>query len=167
MFYFYRLLKERQVEDHLFGDKERFVTAAYRKKLEEDRKWQEEEKLRDEIEAAQDVRKKGHMGDFYRCEFYHCPASMYLVTRQIHRLQSHEIVSNYDFNVLHQPYWISRLFFKIQAYSVSAASLQLHSNNIQISREKWQGFLRICSKMTLTHIQYFLVFLSFRSLKAH
>ena len=42
------------------------MTAAYKKKLEEDRKWQEEEKLREAVEAAQDVRKKGHMGDFYR-----------------------------------------------------------------------------------------------------
>jgi hypothetical protein len=39
-----QLAKERAAEDHLFGDKERFVTAAYRKKLEEDRKWLEEEK---------------------------------------------------------------------------------------------------------------------------
>jgi coiled-coil domain-containing protein 55 len=41
-----RLLKERQVEDHLFEGKEKFVTAAYRKKLEEDKKWQEEQKKR-------------------------------------------------------------------------------------------------------------------------
>ena len=61
-----RLLKERQVEDHLFGDKESFVTTAYKKKLEEDKKWQEEEKMRDKVEAEQDVRKRGHMGDFYR-----------------------------------------------------------------------------------------------------
>ena len=61
-----RLLKDREVEDHLFGDKERFVTAAYKRKLEEDKKWLEEEKLRDQVEAEQDVRKRGHMGDFYR-----------------------------------------------------------------------------------------------------
>ena len=42
-----RLLKEREKEDHLYGDKEKFVTAAYRKKLEEDRKWLEEEKIAD------------------------------------------------------------------------------------------------------------------------
>lgn len=39
-----KLTREREVEDHLFGDKERFVTSAYRKKLEETAKWQEEEK---------------------------------------------------------------------------------------------------------------------------
>ena len=62
-----RLLRERKAEDHLFGDKERFVTAAYKAKLEEDKKWLAEEALRDKIEAQQDVRKRGHMGDFYRC----------------------------------------------------------------------------------------------------
>ncbi|KAK9810734.1 hypothetical protein WJX73_003832 [Symbiochloris irregularis] len=61
-----RLAKERQAEDHLFGDKDRFVTAAYKRKLEEDQKWLAEEKLREEIEAREDVVKKGHMGDFYR-----------------------------------------------------------------------------------------------------
>lgn len=33
-----------QAEDHLFEDKEVFVTSAYRKKLEEDKKWQEAER---------------------------------------------------------------------------------------------------------------------------
>ena len=49
----------------MFGDKDRYVTAAYKQKLEEDQKWLEEEKLRDQVEAAQDVRKIG-MNDFYR-----------------------------------------------------------------------------------------------------
>lgn len=39
-----QLAKERAAEDHLFGDKERFVTAAYRRKLEEDAKWKQEQK---------------------------------------------------------------------------------------------------------------------------
>ena len=39
-----RLLKEREAEDHLFGTTERFVTAAYKKKLEEDRLLMEEQK---------------------------------------------------------------------------------------------------------------------------
>jgi coiled-coil domain-containing protein 55 len=39
-----QLAKERAAEDHLFGDKERFVTAAYRKKLEEDAKFNEEQR---------------------------------------------------------------------------------------------------------------------------
>ena len=60
-----RLLKEREKEDHLYGDKEKFVTAAYRKKLEEDRKWLEEEKIADAREAADDVTKKGDLSGFY------------------------------------------------------------------------------------------------------
>lgn len=39
-------LKERQKEDHLYQKEERFVTSAYRKKLEEDKKWQEEQRRR-------------------------------------------------------------------------------------------------------------------------
>eukprot|EP00884_Botryococcus_braunii_P012394 jgi/Botrbrau1/21155/Bobra.0061s0049.1 len=61
-----RLAKERAAEDHLFGDKESFVTAAYKRKLQEDKIWLERERLREEHEAANDVVKKGHMGDFYR-----------------------------------------------------------------------------------------------------
>lgn len=61
-----RLLRERKAEDHLFGDKDKFVTAAYKKKLEEDKKWLEEEAVREKKEAEDDVRKRGHMGDFYR-----------------------------------------------------------------------------------------------------
>ncbi len=54
------------MEDHLFGDKERFVTAAYKKKLEEDKKWLAEEAIREEQEKKDDVKKRGHLGDFYR-----------------------------------------------------------------------------------------------------
>ena len=39
-----QLAKERAAEDHLFGDTERFVTGAYRRKLEEDAKWKDEQK---------------------------------------------------------------------------------------------------------------------------
>jgi coiled-coil domain-containing protein 55 len=60
-----RLLKERMKEDHLYGDKDKFVTASYRKKLEEDRKWLEEEKITDAKEAAEDVAKKGDLSGFY------------------------------------------------------------------------------------------------------
>ncbi|KAG1348263.1 nuclear speckle splicing regulatory protein 1 [Cocos nucifera] len=41
-----KLLKERSKDDHLFADKEKFVTSAYKKKLAEQAKWLEEEKLR-------------------------------------------------------------------------------------------------------------------------
>ena len=62
-----RLLKDRKTEDHLFGDKDKFVTAAYKRKLEEDQKWLAEEKIREARDAKQDVTKAGHMGNFYRC----------------------------------------------------------------------------------------------------
>lgn len=71
-----RLAKERSAEDHLFGDKEKFVTAAYKKKLEEDKKWLAEEKLREAQEVKNDVVKKGHMGDFYRS--VSCPVAGFL-----------------------------------------------------------------------------------------
>ncbi|GLC36802.1 hypothetical protein PLESTB_000781500 [Pleodorina starrii] len=60
-----RMVKERQQEDHLYDDKERFVTSAYRRKLEEDKKWQEAERQRELEEQKNDVRKVGHMGNFY------------------------------------------------------------------------------------------------------
>lgn len=41
-----RLLKERQQEDYLFEGKDKFITSAYRKKLEEDKKWVEDQKQR-------------------------------------------------------------------------------------------------------------------------
>lgn len=61
-----RLAKERAAEDHLFGDKEKFVTAAYKKKLEEEQKWKDEQVRILEEEERNAVEKKGHMGDFYR-----------------------------------------------------------------------------------------------------
>ncbi|KAH9699517.1 DUF2040 domain-containing protein [Citrus sinensis] len=42
-----KLTKERSKEDHLFADKEKFVTGAYKKKLEEQQRWAREQALRD------------------------------------------------------------------------------------------------------------------------
>lgn len=50
-----KLIKERSKEDHLYGDKEKFVTSAYRKKLAEQAKWIEEERLRELKEEKEDV----------------------------------------------------------------------------------------------------------------
>jgi len=61
-----RLAKEREAEDHLFGDKDKFVTAAYKKKLQEDQKWLAEERVREAAEKRDSVVSRGHMGDFYR-----------------------------------------------------------------------------------------------------
>lgn len=50
-----KLAKERSKEDHLFGDKEKFVTGAYKRKLAEQAKWLEEERLRQLREEREDV----------------------------------------------------------------------------------------------------------------
>ena len=62
-----RLLKERLKEDHLYADKDKFVTAAYRAKLQEDAKWLAEDKARDAVEEEEDVTKRGAgaMTSFY------------------------------------------------------------------------------------------------------
>lgn len=50
-----QLAKERQKEDHLFGDKEKFVTGAYKKKLQEQAKWLEEERHKELREQQNEV----------------------------------------------------------------------------------------------------------------
>ncbi|CAL9147997.1 unnamed protein product [Musa hybrid cultivar] len=60
-----KLLKERSKDDHLFADKEKFVTSAYKKKLAEQAKWLDEERLRQILEERDDVTKKSDLSDFY------------------------------------------------------------------------------------------------------
>ena len=60
-----RQVKERQKEDHLYGDKDKFVTAAYKAKLAEDAKWLAEEQAREAEEAAADVTKRRDLSGFY------------------------------------------------------------------------------------------------------
>jgi coiled-coil domain-containing protein 55 len=62
-----KLLKERQAEDQLYGDKEKFISASYKRKLQEMKKWEEEDARLDAIEAVEDVTKKGQeaMAGFY------------------------------------------------------------------------------------------------------
>jgi len=60
-----RLLKERLKDDHLYGDKEKFVTTAYREKLKEDAKWLAKEKITDKVEEEEDVARRGDMTAFY------------------------------------------------------------------------------------------------------
>lgn len=50
-----KLAKERSQEDHLFADKDKFVTSAYKRKLAEQEKWKEEERLRELREERDDV----------------------------------------------------------------------------------------------------------------
>ncbi|KAE8687254.1 codeine O-demethylase-like [Hibiscus syriacus] len=60
-----KLVKERSKEDHLYSDKDKFVTSAYKKKLAEQAKWMEEERLRQLREEKEDVTKKSDLSDFY------------------------------------------------------------------------------------------------------
>jgi coiled-coil domain-containing protein 55 len=59
-----QLLKEREEEEKEFGDKPKFLTSAYKAKLEEEKKWEYEDRLAEEIEKRQDVKQKGMQG-FY------------------------------------------------------------------------------------------------------
>jgi coiled-coil domain-containing protein 55 len=58
--------KERDAEGEMFKDKESFVTSAYRKKLEEMKKAEEEEKREEYLESIGDVTKQGNLDGFYR-----------------------------------------------------------------------------------------------------
>lgn len=60
-----KLAKERTKEDHLFADKDKFVTGAYKRKLAEQEKWMAEERLRQLREEKDDVTKKSDLSDFY------------------------------------------------------------------------------------------------------
>ncbi|XP_068644118.1 uncharacterized protein [Aristolochia californica] len=60
-----KLAKERNKDEHLYAEKEKFVTSAYKKKLAEQAKWLEEERLRQLREEKDDVTKKGDLSDFY------------------------------------------------------------------------------------------------------
>jgi coiled-coil domain-containing protein 55 len=59
-----KLLKERAAEDALFPDQPQFITAAYKEKLQNEKKWEAEDKLAEELEKRTDVRASGMHG-FY------------------------------------------------------------------------------------------------------
>lgn len=60
-----KIAKERSKDDHLYADKDKFVTSAYKKKLAEQAKWMEDERLRQLREEEEDVTKKKDLTDFY------------------------------------------------------------------------------------------------------
>ncbi|XP_031401544.1 nuclear speckle splicing regulatory protein 1-like [Punica granatum] len=60
-----QIAKERSKDDHLYADKDKFVTSAYKRKLAEQDKWKEEERLRELREEKEDVTKKSDLSDFY------------------------------------------------------------------------------------------------------
>ena len=61
-----KVQKERELEGDKFQDKEAFVTPAYRAKLEELKKTEEEERRKDQLESLLDVTKQKDMSGFYR-----------------------------------------------------------------------------------------------------
>ncbi|KAI4345824.1 hypothetical protein L6164_012916 [Bauhinia variegata] len=61
-----KIAKERSKDDHLYADKDKFVTEAYRRKLAEQEKQMELERLRELQEEREDVtKKKDFLLDFY------------------------------------------------------------------------------------------------------
>lgn len=58
--------KEREAEGEMYADKESFVTSAYRTKLEEFKKMEEEEAKMNRLETIGDVTKQQDLGGFYR-----------------------------------------------------------------------------------------------------
>nr|CAG4652149.1 EOG090X0D2W [Triops cancriformis] len=61
-----KIQKERDAEEGQFADKEAFVTSAYKAKMAEMAKVEEDERRRDAIEAAMDVTKQRDLSGFYR-----------------------------------------------------------------------------------------------------
>lgn len=62
-----RLLHERQADDALYSDKEKLVSASYKRKLQEQRQWDDEDARLDALEDVEDVTKRGElaMAGFY------------------------------------------------------------------------------------------------------
>ena len=60
-----KLVKEAEAEAHLYGDKEKFVTAAYRKKMEAREQYEAEQRAKEAREAKEDVTKRSDMSHFY------------------------------------------------------------------------------------------------------
>ncbi|GFQ05747.1 nuclear speckle splicing regulatory protein 1 [Phtheirospermum japonicum] len=60
-----KLAKERSKDEDIYADKDKFVTSAYKKKLAEQAKWLEEERIREMREEKDDVTKKTDISDFY------------------------------------------------------------------------------------------------------
>ncbi|XP_016993336.2 nuclear speckle splicing regulatory protein 1 [Drosophila takahashii] len=58
--------KDREAEGEMYKDKDTYVTAAYRKKLESIRQMQEQEQRDEYLEAIGDVTKQRDLGGFYR-----------------------------------------------------------------------------------------------------
>ena len=60
-----KLVKEAEAEAHLYGDKEKFVTSAYRKKLQAREEYEAAQRAKEAQEAQEDVTKRTDMSHFY------------------------------------------------------------------------------------------------------
>ena len=58
------MVKEAAAEEVIYGDKEKFVTSSYKRKLAEREKWDKEDEKVKQKEEENAVEKKG-MGAFY------------------------------------------------------------------------------------------------------
>eukprot|EP00002_Diphylleia_rotans_P000556 TRINITY_DN1028_c0_g1_i2.p1 TRINITY_DN1028_c0_g1~~TRINITY_DN1028_c0_g1_i2.p1 ORF type:complete len:324 (+),score=102.65 TRINITY_DN1028_c0_g1_i2:27-974(+) len=67
-------LREQAKEDHLFEGKEKYVTSAYKQKLVEEKRWQEEQARIAAREEAEDVTKKSDLSDLYRHMYSSIPS---------------------------------------------------------------------------------------------
>jgi len=61
-----RSVKERKTEDDMFGDKEKFLTPAYKEKMLKLEEAEQEQLRRDKLDEMQDVTKQNDMSGFYR-----------------------------------------------------------------------------------------------------
>jgi len=61
-----RAVRDRKDEDHLYEDKEKFITPAFKEKMESLERAEKEEDRLDAIDAAQSVEKQDGISGFYR-----------------------------------------------------------------------------------------------------
>lgn len=59
-------IRERKDEDHLFDDKDKFITPAYKEKMEKLEAAEQEQNRRDELDRLQAVHKQDGLSGFYR-----------------------------------------------------------------------------------------------------
>jgi coiled-coil domain-containing protein 55 len=60
-----KMQKEAEAEAHLYGDKEKFMTSAYRAKIAARDEYEADLRRKDAEEAREDVTKRGGLGHFY------------------------------------------------------------------------------------------------------
>lgn len=60
-----RILREKLEMAEEIGEKEQFVTESYRRRLEENKRWEDRQKEISRRESEEDVVKRGHMMGFY------------------------------------------------------------------------------------------------------